>query len=167
MVEGGGCAGGGFNYALCHWQSFGLGFWLPLLFLRLNLCSPYQILPTSHEATCITPRPIYTPKGKPGRKAVVLEDGKQTALWQQSSRGSGRKEEEAAGEQGLPADGRAVLAQEITGSITQTSCQLLFTREATAPKGRGRGVSGAGLWVRNNSTPPSCNFSPPAKSALG
>lgn len=72
--------------------------WLALLFSRLNLCSSHQSLPTSHGATCITPSPIYTPKGKPGRKAGVLEDGKHTALWQQSSRGSGKNEEEAAGE---------------------------------------------------------------------
>lgn len=63
----------------------------------------------------ITSRPIYTPKGKPRRKAVVLEDGKHTALQQESSRGSGREEEEAAGKQGLPADGRAVMAQALQG----------------------------------------------------
>lgn len=91
-------AGRRVNHTLCHGQNFGLGFWLALLFSRLNLCSSHQNLPTSHGATCITPSPIYTPKGKPGRKAGALEDGKHTALWRQSSRGSGRNEEEAAGE---------------------------------------------------------------------
>jgi len=93
MASHGHCARRGFSHTVSHWQSFGLAFWLPLLFLRWSLRSPHQNLPSSHGAACITPRPIYTPKGKPGSKAVAPWGGEHTALWQQ-------REQEGAGGSG-------------------------------------------------------------------
>lgn len=133
--------------------------WLlvPPFVFEADLSQPSSKPSNQPQGNFITPRTIYTPKGKPGRKAVVLEDGKHTALQQESSRGSRRKQ--LVSRDSLQMGGQSN-GSGITGTITRVSCQILFTGEARTPHRQRGKVFGAGLWMRNNSIPPSCSFSP-------
>lgn len=138
----------------------------------------FLVAPFVFEAESLqpSPKPSNQPWGNLHNPQTYLHTKGQT--WEKSSSAGGwethstlaaeqqREREERGGSgwgAGTPCRWESSHGSGITGRITQVSCQILFTREAMAPYGqRERSFWGR---LRNNSTPPSCSFSPSQVSA--